>query len=61
VQNGVGGMDDQALSVAAQHLGGPNVEQFVRTIATNASEPDIRSRAAAVIERLHTQGKASGG
>jgi hypothetical protein len=53
-------MDDQALTAAAQHLGGPNVEQFVRAIATNANEPDIRSRAAAVIGRLHSQGTASG-
>src|SRR5262245_18329263 len=60
VQSVVGGMDDQALTVAAQHLGGPNVEQFVRAIATNANEPDIRSRAAAVIEQLHSQGKAAG-
>ena len=58
VQNAVGGMDDQALTVAAQHLGGPNVEEFVRAIATNANEPDIRSRAAAVVERLHSQAKA---
>ncbi len=61
VQNAVGGMDDQALTVAAQHLGGPNVEEFVHAIATNANEPDIRSRAASVVERLHTQGTASGG
>jgi len=58
VQNAVGGMDDQALTVAAQHLGGPNVEEFVHAIATNANEPDIRSRAAAVVERLHSQAKA---
>jgi len=60
VQNAVGGMDDHALTVAAQHLGGPNIEQFVRAIATNANEPDIRTRAASVVEHLHGQGTASG-
>jgi hypothetical protein len=54
-QNAVGGMDDQSLAGAAQRLGGPNVEQFVRSIAANAHEPDLRARAATVLERLHAQ------
>lgn len=54
-QNAVGGMDDQSLAGAAQRLGGPNVEQFVRSIAANAHEPDLRARAAMVLERLHAQ------
>jgi len=52
-QNAVGGMDDQSLAGAAQRLGGPNVEQLVRSIAANAHEPNLRARAATVLERLH--------
>ncbi len=54
-QNAVGGMDDQTLAGAAQRLGGPNIEQFMRAIASNAHEQDLRSRAAAVLMRLHAQ------
>jgi hypothetical protein len=53
-------MGDQQLITAARRLGGPNVEQFMRAIATDAHEQDLRSRATAVLERLRAQPPAGG-